>query len=1122
MIDVYQATTQMTDESDQTYPFTINTLLDQALGPGLLRRVHREHAHRQRLEPAARTRSSPRRRRAACRSSRRGRCSTWLDGRNESSFDSISWSGNKLSFSVTHAAGANGLRGMVPTSSSVGDLSSITRNGTAVPTTAQTIKGAEYAFFDAAAGNYEAIYAVDETPPAISNVQTSDRSTGTATITWQTDEPADSRVDYGTSPSTLGSHESDSALTTSHSIHLTGLAPNTTYYYRATSTDAASNSSTEPEPPAAPGSFGTPGASFTDTTVSDFGAGTLDPNAYVSLTEDGEVILKPSEGQEFSGGPGLPSGWSSATWESEGGGAGGSATVSGGSLHVDGAMSGTTSAFGAGRSLEFVATFGAAAFQHVAFTDNFQSVWAMFSTRLSTSGQLYASTNTGTTIDTPVGTPGQYVGSAHRYRIQWEPGEVKYFIDGSLVHTDSASFATNLNVAASDFNSGGPELSVAWLHLSPYPSTATFNSRVFDAGQAVDWDGIDWNASTPTGTGVAVSVRTGETPTPDGSWGAFTTIPTSGGDIPGTSRYVQYRAVLSSSDASVTPALNEVTVNGTQLPPAPGAPTITGTQPTSPSSQNNPKVVGTVGSGSPTQVKIFENATCSGTATATGTVAEFTGQGIEVTVPSDSVTSLSAKAIGAGGESACSEGIGYREDSTPPDTQITSHPTTPSNSSGASFSFSGSDSGSGVASFECRLDAGSFAACTSPKQYSGLADGSHSFEVRAKDQAGNLDASPASFAWTIDTAAPDTQITAHPADPSSSANASFAFSGSDSGSGVASFQCRRDSSSAADWEACSSEKTYPALADGSHSFEVRAVDQAGNLDPTPASFTWTIDTLAPDTQITGHPAESSSSANASFSFSGSDGGSGVASFECRLDSGAFAACTSPKQYSGLADGSHSFEVRAKDQAGNLDASPASFAWTIDTTAPDTQLLTHPASPTSSTGASFSFSGSDGGSGVASFECRLDAGSFAACTSPKEYSGLADGSHSFEVRAKDQAGNLDASPASFTWTIDTAAPDTQITAHPADLSGRALPPSASRAATAARASPRSNAGSTPAPLPPAPRRSNTAASPTAPTASKCGPRIRPATSTPARRASPGRSTPPPPTPRSPPIRRISRA
>src|ERR1700730_6444486 len=45
---------------------------------------------------------------------------------------------------------------------------------------------------------------------------------------------------------------------------------------------------------------------FTDTTVSDFSAGSLDANTYVSQTEDGEVILKPTEGQEFSGGPGLP------------------------------------------------------------------------------------------------------------------------------------------------------------------------------------------------------------------------------------------------------------------------------------------------------------------------------------------------------------------------------------------------------------------------------------------------------------------------------------------------------------------------------------------------------------------------------------------------------------------------------------------------------------------------------------------------------------------------------------------------------------------------------------------------------------------------------------------------
>ena len=52
---------------------------------------------------------------------------------------------------------------------------------------------------------------------------------------------------------------------------------------------------------------------------------------YVSETGNGEVTLRPTVGAEFSGGPALPSGWSSGTWESQGGGTGGSATVTGGS-----------------------------------------------------------------------------------------------------------------------------------------------------------------------------------------------------------------------------------------------------------------------------------------------------------------------------------------------------------------------------------------------------------------------------------------------------------------------------------------------------------------------------------------------------------------------------------------------------------------------------------------------------------------------------------------------------------------------------------------------------------------------------------------------------------------------
>ncbi|MEM2160841.1 MAG: fibronectin type III domain-containing protein, partial [Candidatus Nitrosotenuis sp.] len=117
---------------------------------------------------------------------------------------------------------------------------------------------------------------------------------------------------------------------------------------------------------------------------------------------------------------------------------------------------------------------------------------------------------------------------------------------------------------------------------------------------------------------------------------------------------------------------------------------------------------------------------------------------------------------------------------------------------------------------------------------------------------------------------------------------------------------------------------------GSHTFSVRAIDAVGNTDATPASFTWTIDTTAPDTTITSNPSNPSGSSSASFSFTSTEGGS---TFECQIDGGGYSTCTSPKTYSGLSNGSHTFSVRAIDAVGNTDATPASFTWTIDTTAP---------------------------------------------------------------------------------------------------------------------------------------------------------------------------------------------
>ena len=84
-------------------------------------------------------------------------------------------------------------------------------------------------------------------------------------------------------------------------------------------------------------------------------------------------------------------------------------------------------------------------------------------------------------------------------------------------------------------------------------------------------------------------------------------------------------------------------------------------------------------------------------------------------------------------------------------------------------------------------------------------------------------------------------------------------------------------------------------------------------------------TPRPDTYITAHPTSPTISPNASFTFFSPDG---AATFECSLDGAAFGVCSNPSSYAGLAAGTHTLAVRAKNLAGDEDNSPASFSWTI--------------------------------------------------------------------------------------------------------------------------------------------------------------------------------------------------
>ena len=183
-----------------------------------------------------------------------------------------------------------------------------------------------------------------------------------------------------------------------------------------------------------------------------------------------------------------------------------------------------------------------------------------------------------------------------------------------------------------------------------------------------------------------------------------------------------------------------------------------------------------------------------------------------------------------------------------------------------------------------------------------------------------------SLALIPDPTAPQTSITTGPAGVVFDNDASFAFTSSEPGS---TFECLLEPEG--NWESCLSPKDYVDLFDGPHTFWVRATDKAGNTDPTPASRSFTVDTGPPDTQIDFAPPSTTPTNDPVFRFSASNPAS---TFHCRLDPpGGWDPCSSPQTYSDLADGAYTFAVRAIDQHGQIDATPATVSFTVQTPEP---------------------------------------------------------------------------------------------------------------------------------------------------------------------------------------------
>jgi large repetitive protein len=344
--------------------------------------------------------------------------------------------------------------------------------------------------------------------------------------------------------------------------------------------------------------------------------------------------------------------------------------------------------------------------------------------------------------------------------------------------------------------------------------------------------------------------------------------------------------------------------------------------------------------------------------------------------------------------------IGSPDNSAPPSAPVVdAAPSGVINAKEAKFTFHAD----GATHFTCKLDKAGPVECTSPFSVT-VGDGAHTLTIRAFDKT--VVANPVTVTWTVDATPPTTVIVAPPATDNDTAT-ELRFASAVDGDAVG-FECALDGAAFA---ACTSPAAI-SVAAGDHKFEVRGTDKLGNVESPAAKVTWTVDPTIVNTAIdSGLPSGTQTQAtDATFAFSSATAG---ATFECQVDGAAFAACTSPKALAGLAEGNHTFAVRAKTDAAT-DPSPATRRWKVDVTAPPVKFTATPAAKSDVVTPKFEFSSTDG---EATFACQLDAGAFAACTSPFTTPTLAIGQHTFVVRATDPAGNH--TDKSYDWEVIAA-------------------------------------------------------------------------------------------------------
>ncbi len=311
-------------------------------------------------------------------------------------------------------------------------------------------------------------------------------------------------------------------------------------------------------------------------------------------------------------------------------------------------------------------------------------------------------------------------------------------------------------------------------------------------------------------------------------------------------------------------------------------------------------------------------------------------------------------------------------------------------------------------------------------KFTDLVSGRHQFSVAAIDKEGNIDPNPPKRTFYVDTIPPTVTIIGGPEAGAIIAynTLSFTWTGSDNLTPTSKllYYTQLDGG---DWSKPLPDTSMQleGLSDGRHDFAVAARDEVGNVSPS-VWRSFYVDTTPPETDLTMFPpAISNVATEVRFEWSGRDNVSDAADlryfYKLDVDTSPGYVKETAITYPEVSEGQHKFSVRAIDQAGNEEQTPAEWTFVIDTTPPQTTLDMSK----TSTEVIFTWYGQDNLSDPEeiAFSYKLDGQSWSPFTTntTKKYflSSLTKGTHTFSVMARDSAGNTEQPPVSITFTVD---------------------------------------------------------------------------------------------------------